>query len=375
MRLTIDAKELAAAVAQCREAIDNRFNRPALGDLFLEAGRNGKLRVTGSNEAMSITKALDASVDQVGSICVPEKQFSDLVSKLSGPITLEVNYVAETDLTPAALGVKTESSRYTLNGIPGEDYPVLPTLEGGQEFTLAAEAIAQGIRFCTPSLSADESKQVLTGINVNLSPTAGLTFASTDGHRLTVCPVAVGDVDGSMLATIPGKAAGLLPKLFPDEGDVGVIFGDVLIQFFDAGTTFISRILEGQYPNYGQLIPVSFANILSLPRKAFLEALTRVMVLASTKNDVVKLEISSSAVTLSADAAEIGSGRESLKGEYSGEDIAIAFNGNYLRDACKIFADEDLILNMNEPTTPVVVRGGGSPNTVLYLLMPIQIRG
>lgn len=373
MKLTIDAKELATAVALCAVAVDSRPNRPALGNLFLEAISVGKLKITGSNEAMSITKTLDASVEGAGSICVPEKRFADLISKLSGPIILEVNYVAETDLTPAALVVKAESSCYTLNSIPGEDYPVMPTLEGGQEFTLAAESIAQGIKFCSPSISDDESKQVLTGVNVNLGPTTGLTFASTDGHRLTVCPVAVGDVEAAMLATIPGRAAGLLPKLFL-EGDTGVIFGDTLIQFFDAGTTFITRILEGQYPNYGRLIPASFAMTLRLNRKALATALDRVMVLASAKNDVVKLEINRGVITLSAEAAELGKGTESLDGDLEG-DFAIAFNGNYLRDATRIFNDEDLILNMNEPTKPVVVKGGGSPDTVLYLLMPIQIRG
>lgn len=369
MKLQIDAKELATAVALCAVAVDSRPNRPALGNLLLEASV-GKLKITGSNEVMSITRALDASVEAVGAICVPEKQFSDLVSKLSGPITLTLLDEPGVGL---ALEIKSIASSYTLNSIPGEDYPVMPTLEGGQEFTLAAEAIAQGIKFCSPSISDDESKQVLTGINVNLGPTTGLTFASTDGHRLTVCPVAVGDVEAAMLATIPGRAAGLLPKLFL-EGDVGVIFGDTLIQFFDAGTSFITRVLEGQYPNYAQLIPASFAMTLRLNRKALATALDRVMVLASAKIDVVKLEINQGVITLSAEVAELGKGTENLDGDFEG-DFAIAFNGNYLRDACKIFGDEDLIFNMNEPTKPVVVRGGGSPDTVLYLLMPIQIRG
>lgn len=370
MKLQIDAKELSTAVALCAVAVDSRPNRPALGNLFLEAISVGKLKITGSNEVISVTRALDASVDRDGVICVPEKRFADLISKLSGPIILTLLDELGAGL---ALQIKTTTSSYSLNSIPGEDYPVMPTLEGGQEFTLAAEAIAQGIKFCSPSISDDESKQVLTGINVNLTPTAGLTFASTDGHRLTVCPVAVGDVDGSMLATIPGRAAGLLPKLFL-EGDTGIIFGDTLIQFFDAGTTFISRVLEGQYPNYAQLIPASFAMTLRLNRKALATALDRVMVLASAKNDVVKLEINQGVITLSAEAAELGKGTENLDGDFEG-DFAIAFNGNYLRDACKIFSDEDLIFNMNEPTKPVVVKGGGSPDTVLYLLMPIQIRG
>jgi len=361
MKLTIDAKVLAAAVAQCREAIDARPSRPALGNLFLEV-TGDKLKLTGSNESMSITRSLDAAIEEPGRLCVPDKYFSDIITKLSGEVMLTSENTQ--------LEIVTSSSNYTLNGISSEDYPVMPSLDGGQEFMLKADAIAAGIEFTVPMVSSDESKQVLTGLHMNLSPT-GLTFAATDGHRLSVHPLEVEQVE-TLLTTIPGRAARLVPKLFP-EGDIGIIFGDTLIQFFNAESVFITRVMEGQYPQFGQLIPSSFSKMLRLDRKALATAISRVMVLASLKNDIVKLEINQGAITLSAETAEVGKGVEALEGDFEG-DYAIAFNGKYLLEATKIFDDQDLILNMNEPTKPVVIRGGGSPDTVLYLLMPIQIR-
>lgn len=362
MKLTIDAKVLATAVAQCREAIDARPYRPALGNLLLEVVGDRLIKLTGSNESMSITRSLDAVIEEPGSLCVSDKYFNDLITKLSGEVTLTSENTQ--------LEVVTSLSNYTLNGIRSEDYPVMPSLEGGQEFMLKADEIVSGIEFTVPMVSSDESKQVLTGLHMNLLPT-GLTFAATDGHRLSVHPLEVEQAE-TLLTTIPGRAARLVPKLFP-EGDIGVIFGDTLIQFFSAETTFITRVIEGQYPQFGQLIPDSFSKMLQLDRKALATAISRVMVLASV-NDTVKLEINQGIITLSAETAEVGKGVEFLEGDFEG-DFAIAFNGKYLLEATRIFDDQDLILNMNQPTKPVVIRGGGSPDNVLYLLMPIQIRG
>ncbi|MFM7170266.1 MAG: DNA polymerase III subunit beta, partial [Cyanobium sp.] len=234
--------------------------------------------------------------------------------------------------------------------------------------------------------SSDESKQLLTGVHLNLDG-QGLECAATDGHRLAVLRLphlqqdgATDDTAGEPFSvTVPARSLRELERLL-----TGRPSGDPLSLFCDRGQVVLlwsdqvltTRSLEGSYPNYRQLIPANFSRSITLERRAFTASLERVAVLADQHNNVVKMALDPArgVVTISVDAQDVGSGSEQLPAEMEGEPIEIAFNVRYLLEGLKAIGTDRVRLQCNAPTTPAVLSPVGEGSEYIYLVMPVQIR-
>jgi DNA polymerase III beta subunit len=265
--------------------------------------------------------------------------------------------------------------------------------QSGVPIRLDADALVRGLRATLFASSADEAKQLLTGVHLRLDGN-GLECAATDGHRLAVlrlshqlageAPKASSqestNVDGEPFAvTVPARSLRELERLlsgrpsaeplslFCERGQVVVLWADQVLT---------SRSLDGTYPGYQQLIPEAFNRRISLDRRAFVAALERVAVLADQHNNVVKLssDPATGKVEVRADAQDVGRGSESLAATLEGEAIEIAFNVRYLLDGLKAMAAEQVVLQCNAPTTPAVLVPFGDESAFTYLVMPVQIR-
>jgi DNA polymerase-3 subunit beta len=285
------------------------------------------------------------------------------------------------------------SGSYQMRGMPAEDFPDLPLVQSGVPIRLDADALVRGLRATLFASSADEAKQLLTGVHLRLDGN-GLECAATDGHRLAVlrlshqlageAPKASSqestNVDGEPFAvTVPARSLRELERLlsgrpsaeplslFCERGQVVVLWADQVLT---------SRSLDGTYPGYQQLIPEAFNRRISLDRRAFVAALERVAVLADQHNNVVKLssDPATGKVEVRADAQDVGRGSESLAATLEGEAIEIAFNVRYLLDGLKAMAAEQVVLQCNAPTTPAVLVPFGDESAFTYLVMPVQIR-
>jgi DNA polymerase-3 subunit beta len=270
------------------------------------------------------------------------------------------------------------SSACELRAADPSEYPDIPS-PVGEPLRLDPEAISRAIRSTVFAASADESKQILIGVHLQLDD-AGLECAATDGHRLAV--LRVGD-DGAAGAekfavTIPARSCRELERLLGNHpgtpltlcrqgGQLMAICGDQVLT---------SRSLDGTYPNYRQLIPPSFSRSLTFDRRAFAQSLERAAVLADQQENVVKLSSDPEAgtVTILADAQDVGRGSESLPAVAEGEPIEIAFNVRYLLDGLKAMTADRVLLRCNAPTTPAVLSPVGDLESFTYLVMPIQVR-
>jgi DNA polymerase-3 subunit beta len=371
MLLTIDAKDLANVLALPNRAVPSRPSNPVMLNLLLKAEDN-TLAVTGSDlGAVTITAKAKASIAVEGEILLPAKLLTDMVGRMQGILHL----TWDTETSQAT--INTLGGKYSLSGQPGEEYPLIERAEG-QQLILEASTLARAVESTLVTASDDESKQILCG--VHLQPVAdGLEVASTDGHRLSVFPVAQEAIEAFTPVTLPSKGLEALGKhLGKAEGmAMATITLDNTIATFDLGDlVFTTRLLEGQYPEYRRLIPQSFAVETLINRQTWIEALGRIMVVASQKNGIIRHRWDKGQLVLEADV-EGSSGRELVGCE---ADIAseyrppapMAFNGDYLLDGLKIFGSEQVILHTNTPTSPATITAPGSSQ--VYLVMPVQIR-
>jgi DNA polymerase-3 subunit beta len=375
MELTIDAKDLANVLALPNRAVPSRPSNPVLANLLLKA-EGDTLAVTGSDlGAVTITAKASASIAVQGEILLPAKLLTDMVGRMEGNLAL--NWDPETS---QAIIIAAPGCSYSLSGQPGEEYPLIERAEG-QQLTLEASTLAQALEATLVTVSDDESKQILCG--VDLQPVAdGLEVASTDGHRLSVFPVAQEALEAFTPVTLPSKGLKALSgHLGKAEGMVAVTLDNTIATFDLGDLVFTTRLLEGQYPEYRRLIPTAFAVETLINRQAWIDALSRIMVVASQKQGIIRHQWNDQGqLVLEADV-QGSSGRELVDCEASegqGEDVLgkaknpMAFNGDYLLDGLKAFGSEQVILHTNTPTSPATITAPGSSQ--VYLVMPIQIR-
>lgn len=382
MKLLCAQSDLSANLSLVSRAVPSRPTHPVLGNVLLtcDAGTQ-RVSLTAFDLSLGIQTSFPAEVEDSGEIALPAKLFSDIVGKLpNGSVSLDAN--EEFSATIAA-----QSSRYQIQGMSAEEFTTLPVVETGEAVYLPVAALLEGMRGSLFAASGDETKQILTGVHLSVEADS-LEFAATDGHRLAVVRAAmVEDEDNPTEAmepfavTVPGRTLRELERilvaqqssepvaLYCDRGQLALQWGDYYIT---------SRTLEGQYPAYNQLIPRQFDRQVTVERKLLLGALDRISVIADQKsNHIVKFSIDSvnQTVGISADAQDAGSGRETIdSAQISGEDsIDIAFNVKYLMESLKNLPTTEVQIQMNTPTSPVVIVPlGGAKAT--HLVMPVQVR-
>jgi DNA polymerase III subunit beta len=388
MKFVCTQHDLNINLALVSRAVSTRPTHPVLANIKIEAESNPDLiRLTGFDLSLGIQTTFNAQVEEAGILTLPAKLLTDIVAKLpSGEITLDdesgENLVAITSV----------SGRYQVRGMGAEEFPELPSIEGGETDRLSANAFIDGLKGSLVACSQDETKQILTGVYLKVEPER-LEFAATDGHRLGIVEVYPEQLEptedepetavekvastGSFEVTVPAKALRELEKMLGtgQEGDsLGLQLEQGQVVFGWGDRKLTTRTLEGKYPDYRLLIPKQFQRQITLDRKQLLAALERIAVLADQSN-LVKFSIDSAkmSIDLSVESQDRGSGRESLDAQISGEDLDIAFNIKYLMDGLKTLPTQEITIALNGPLEPVILTPlGGLKMT--YLVMPVQLR-
>tara|TARA_B100000579_G_scaffold248723_1_gene204355 strand:- start:8 stop:1168 length:1161 start_codon:yes stop_codon:yes gene_type:complete len=385
MKLNCSQSELNTALQLVSRAVSNRPTHPVLANVLLAADEvTGKLRLTGFDLSLGIQTSIAASIESSGAITLPAKLFGEIISKLSNDSPL----ILSTDDTTQQLELRSKSGTYQVRGMIADDFPELPLVESGTSLQLNPLLLSNAIKSTLFASSTDDAKQLLTGVNLVFDG-YGIESAATDGHRLAILNLnnilskSQNETESKTLdkfsITLPSKSLREVEKFlstcditqpinfFIDKGQVVFIALDEIITI---------RALEGAYPNYSQLLPDKFENVLEFDRKEFISSLERIAVLADQHNNVIKINTDSSAnlIKISTDAQDIGAGSESLPVSFKGESFQIAFNVRYLLDGLKIIESNQIKLSCNAPTTPAVFSPVNSDVNFTYLVMPIQIR-
>jgi DNA polymerase III subunit beta len=379
MKFICTQNELSTHLSLVSRAVASRPSHPVLANVLFDVDADlQQVKITGFDLSLGVQATFAAQVESGGRLTLPAKLLNDIVSRLpAGDLTLD------NEANEAIAILACSSGRYEVRGMDASEYPELPTIAESEVARLPVDALVDGLKGSLFATSTDESKQVLTGVHLTAQDD-GLEFAATDGHRLAVVQT-VSDEEseiktqaGSMNVTVPGKALRELERMLqmPQAGEsIAVQFdhSQLVVEWDNQRLT--SRLLEGQYPNYRQLIPPQFGVQMTVERRLFATALERIAVLADQRNSIVKLNLDTAAqeLVLSVDAQDVGSAREAIAAQISGDDLEIAFNVKYLLDGLKALPSTEIQMQFNTATSPSVLSPlGGLKMT--YLVMPVQVR-
>lgn len=385
MKLVCAQSDLSTNLSLVSRAVPSRPTHPVLANVLLQAdAQTNQVSLTAFDLSLGIRTSFNAEVWQEGAIALPAKLLVDITSRLpEGEITLD-DESTENNATGDGLVVTLtpKTGQYQLRAMGAEEFPELPLIENTEAIHITATALIEGLRGSLFATSGDETKQVLTGVHLTVKKDT-LEFAATDGHRLAVVETTnerpLEDNEQQLEVTVPARALRELERMLAhnaaSDEPIALYLDQGQVVFAWANQRLTSRTLEGQYPAYRQLIPRQFERQVTVERRQFLSTLERIAVLADQKNNIVKLSIDANdqKVTLSCEAQEMGSGRESIPAQISGTDIDIAFNVKYLMEGLKALPSSEIQMHLNQELTPVIFTPlGGLKMT--YLAMPIQLR-
>ncbi len=383
MKLVCSQSDLSTNLSLISRAVPSRPTHPVLGNvLFLADTQTQKVSLTAFDLSLGIRTSFGAEVEEGGTLTLPAKLLNDIVSRLPEG---EISLVSEGDEMDGEDGLTTltsASGRFRVRGMGAEEFPQLPVVEDGEALMLPVSVLSEGLGGALFAASTDETKQVLTGVHLTRSQDS-LEFAATDGHRLAVVQTPLEDSEDSIedsefKITIPARALRELERMFASRQSTDLValrFDQASVVFELGDRRLTSRKLDGAYPVYQQLIPLQFSRAVTVERKRLLSSLELVAVLADQKNNIAKFSLDSTQgqLSLSVEAQDVGSARESMPAEITGESTEIAFNIKYLMDGLKAIPASEIKMQLNEGNQPVIFTPL-SGIKMTYLVMPVQIR-
>ena len=365
MRITCSRDELVAKVGVVSRAVSTRGTVQVLSGILVSAD-GGALSLAATDMELSLRTTLEAEVDGDGAVVIPGKLLTDLARLLpENEVTIE--YRPGEGVAQIVSG----SASYRLHTYAAEDFPRLPPVDA-QLHAIDRDALLETVDRVARSASRDESRPVLTGILVRFE--AGkLVMVATDSYRLSVKETELDATAPELEAIIPARALQELTRLGAAAGDtveLGVHENHVVFGVGDAWLT--TRRIDGQFPNYRQLMPESFDVELTISRSELYDVVRRIAVLAQ-RNSPLRLHLAEGELTVSAQTQDVGEAKESLPVAYSGDEFLIGFNAEFLRDGVDSIKGDDVLVKLINPLRPALLVDPAGDFT--YLIMPIRLAG
>ncbi len=368
MNLTIAKEQIMNGLQAVQNVVSTRTTLPILSNVLLRAEKD-KLEFTATDLDVTISCGVEASVKKPGSTTVPVKKLFGIIRELNNPeIEIEVD-----DKNMCC--VRSGASFYKINGLSAEEFPPLPKFKDDKKVAVPQEKVRGMMKKTSFAISTDESRYVLNGIFISLKEHK-MTMVATDGRRLALVDE---DVDVSEKSQgefiVPAKAVNELNRLLQDKGEVELRYSDNQAAFTlkdEKGSSIliITKLIEGNYPNYRQVIPAEPKERVALAREEFLHALRRAEIMTSEKSNSVKLSFSKNNLAITANSPEVGEARESLAINYKGKEMAIAFNPKYMIDPLNALANDEVFLELIDELSPGVLKVNGP---FLYVVMPMRL--
>jgi len=368
MNLTIAKDQLIHGLQSVQNIVSTRTTLPILSNVLLRAANN-KLEFTATDLDVTISCSVEAKVKKPGATTIPVKRFFGVVRELGSPeIELEVD-------EKHACNVRAGASFYKIHGLSADEFPPIHTLKEDKKITIPQEKLKGMLRKTSFAISTDESRYVLNGIFISLKEHK-MTMVATDGRRLALVDEEVDIPENSQGEfIIPTKAVNELNRLLGDKGDVELKLSEnqVALTLNDDkafSILLLSKLVEGNYPNYRQVIPSETKERIALPREELLAAVRRAQIMTSDKANSVKMTVSLNNLAITANSPEVGEARESMAINYKGKEMAIAFNPAYLVEPLGALTEDEVFLELIDELSPGVLKINGP---FLYVVMPMRL--
>ena len=354
---------LVEALGAAGRAVTSRSGSlPVLAGVRLEL-RGDRLTITGSDLDLTITVVVEVAGAEDGVAVLPSKLISDVVRSLRpGGVDLSVE---DDDAR-----VVQHPSEFSIRVIPADEFPELSTADG-ESVTLDAVSFRAAIDQVEKAASSDDARPILTGV-LMAAEAEGLRLVSTDSYRLSVRDLTGTTVLGEgQKVLIPSRALKELSRVVGESEQITLQLGERDAAFEVGGVRVTTRLIEGDFPNYRGLIPSNHPNRLTVDRDALLDAVRRVRLLAQ-ESTPVRLAMSADGLELVAVTQDVGQAHESVEASYTGEDLTVAFNPEYLIDGIEVAPGDEITLETVDELKPALLKAADDP-AFLYLLMPVRV--
>jgi DNA polymerase-3 subunit beta len=365
LKVSVSRDELSQKLAVVSRGVSTRTAVLVLGGIQLRA-EAGRLHLAATDMELSLRASLDCGVDDEGEVVVPGRLLLDIARSLPAD-----DVVIEHRPDEAAVTVTSGSANYRLHTYASEDFPRLPDVEATSLHAIDRDALIETVVRVGRSASRDESRPVLTGILVRFEP-GKIVMAATDSYRLAVKETQVTGSLPELEAIIPARALQELARIGSGADEIQLGLQENHVVFGADGAWLTTRRIDGQFPNYRQLLPEQFEHELELPREELLEVVRRVSLMAQ-RNSPLRLRFADGELTVSAVTQDVGEARESLPAAYAADAMEIGFNADFLRDGLESVVTDSVRLKLISPLRPAVLEGEGDDYT--YLIMPIRLAG
>jgi DNA polymerase-3 subunit beta len=368
MNLTISKEQIINGLQAVQNVVSTRTTLPILSNVLLRA-EGDRLEFTATDLDVTVACAVEAKVTKGGASTVPVKKLFGIVRELSSlEIELEVD---EKNMCSVRAG----ASFYRINGLSADEFPPLPKFKEDKKVVLPQETLKSMMKKTSFAISTDESRYVLNGIFLSLKDHK-MTMVATDGRRLALVDEELDIAEKSQGEFIvPAKTVNELNRLLQDKGEVEIHYAENQASFTlkdekGSSVLIVTKLIEGNYPNYRQVIPAETKERVALVREEFLHALRRAEIMTSEKSNSVKLSFTKNKLEITANSPEVGEAKESLAINYKGPDMAIAFNPKYIIDPLNALVNDEVFLELIDELSPGVVKINGP---FLYVVMPMRL--
>ena len=363
MKFDTTKEILVKGIQDVQNAINPKTTLPILSNILIEMGKDN-ISLTATDLDIGITSTIQVKPGTEGAITVPAKKFFDIIKELpDGAVSIAVK---KNNL----VHIECPSCLFKIMGLPKDEFPQLPDFKDKDSIAIQRPRLKKMIAMTSFAISRDETRYVLNGVLFIIKPTY-MRLVATDGRRLAMVEEkSQAPKTQERKVIIPAKAIAELGKLLGDEGEVRMCFGNNQILFDMGNTKVVSRLIEGEFPNYEQVIPKEAKDKVGISRAAFLAATKRAALFTNPDSLAVKLELSKDKMVLSKSAPYIGEAREEIAVDYKGKDVAMGFNPEYLIDVLKNISEEVVNLEVVDAEKPGVIRIGGE---YVYVVLPMQL--
>lgn len=369
MKFRVKSQDLQKSINIVEKAVSPRSSLPVLENIFIET-KEGQLKLRGNDLEIGIENTIPLeSIEEEGSILIKAKTISSIVSKLDNQ-SLDI-HVSDSN----TFFLKGQKVDFDILGTASGEYPTFPSIEQGVQLSLSVEDLKDLIKHTIFSVSFDETKQFLNGILIK-NEGDKLSFVSTDGYRLAFKTKTIQPLERDLSVIIPYKAVNELNRIIQNETNENIVninISENQIAFKMNSFLLISRVIQGQFPDYKQVIPQQSQSEYVVSRRALLAAAERASIIASSSNNVVRLSFSGNALTIKANAPGLGEFKEEIEvNRTKGEgETKIAFNIRLVLDVIKTVDVDNIKMMFNNELSPCRVEENGNDDFI-YIIMPIR---
>lgn len=367
MKLSVSKEELQEKLSNIQNIVEKRNTMPVLSHFLLDAGKK-KAHIVATDLETAIKEPLQVKVEQEGKLCIPARKMFEIVKEVGGDITMETE-------DGQWLKVNAGRSKFKLACLSADEFPAWPGMENIEEMQMDTKNLIEMIEKSLYAAGESDTRYTLNGLLFHAKKgSSEMTVVGTDGHRLSSITSKINTpLKEEKKVIIPRKAAAEIRRFLDrDTENLTVVIGKSHVMFKIDEVQFLTRLIEGTYPNYEQVIPAGNEKKVIISKDEFIKALRRVSVMSREKSNTIKVDIADGTLVLSASTPDLGEAKDEVEIEYKGEALSLGFNARYLIDALNAMSGEKVVFELQDPLSPTLLKEEKDDN-YKCVIMPMRV--